>query len=201
MKPMRTFYITLALVVCWVAWQLHKPIPKQAQYAREFTDSEIEYLERSFDYAMDNLKSGEQFDWSTAGVNGRIAVGDEYQSKQKATCRNYIEIARTYDSQKIDSGIACKRDDEDGWCRLHIGNAESCALEVAESPYAKRMRYAILQGNQILDEVMATRVHVDTSKLIPKAPHITVPSIGPIDVPHPDLGDISLRPPLPWDKK
>lgn len=158
---MRTFYIATAVFVLLVAWLLHKPIPKQAQVARAFTDAEVEYLEKTFDYAMESLKAGEHMDWSAAAVNGRISVGKEYTSAQKIQCRNYIEIARTYDAQKVESGIACKRVGKDGWCRLNPDDAQSCALEVAESSLIKRGRFSILQGNQMIDTLMGTRVDMN----------------------------------------
>lgn len=196
---MRTFYITIAIVLLWVTWQLHRPIPKQAQVARAFTDSEIDYLEKSFDYAMDNVKAGGHLDWSAAGVNGRIAAGNPYQSTQKARCRNYIEISRTFDAQKVDSGIACKRSGKDGWCRVHGKDPQSCALEVAESSAIKRARFAILQGNQMIDDGMSKRLNIDTSRLIPSMPDVSAPNMPSFDMPDFEKPDISLRPPMPWD--
>jgi len=196
---MRTFYIALSVFILCVAWLLHKPIPRKAPVAREFTDSEIEYLEKSFDYAMDNMKQGEYLDWSAAAVNGRISVGNVYQSKQKATCRNYIEIARTYEAQKVESGIACKRTSKDGWCRLKVNDAESCALELVESPITKRSRFAILQGSQIIDDLLGTGINADKERLSPHAPSGSMPTLGPVGISKPDLEPSDFRPPMPWD--
>lgn len=198
---MRTFYITLAIVVAWVAWQLNKPIPKKQQVARAFTDAEVEYLEKTFDYAMDNLKAGEHMDWSAAAVNGRIAAGAPYTSKQKADCRNYVEVARTYNAQKVESGIACKRSGKEGWCRLHMNDAESCALEVAESSLIKRARFAILQGNQIIDKMMGTRVEMDTNGLVPSMPSVRTPDMPSVEMPHIEQPDAArtIHSILPWN--
>ncbi len=197
---MRTFLIATVLFLAFIGWLLHKPIPKQVPVARAFTDAEVAYLEKSFDYAMDTLDEGQYLDWSTAGVNGRIAVGKPYTSKQKAICRNYIEVARTHDAQKVDSSIACKRQGKDGWCRVHGDNPQSCALETEESTLKKRARFAILQGSQTIDQLMGTRVGIDTSGLTPHIPKAYVPSIHAPDIQTPDLEPSDFRPPMPWDK-
>lgn len=197
---MRTFYIAAAIFTVFVIWLLNKPIPKREQVARAFTDAEIEYLEKSFDYAMDNTPKGEYLDWSVAAVNGRIAAGEEYTSKRNSECRRYVEVARTYEAQKVDSGIACKRQgDKEGWCRIHEGNPETCALEVPESILKKRMRYAIMTGNQTIDRLLSTRIGIDTDGMIPHVPGIKTPYIGPIDTPDIDIQPGDLRPPMPWD--
>lgn len=198
---MKTFYISVAIFIALVAWLLNKPIPKQAQVARAFTDAEVIYIDKSFDYAMDNLKEGEHADWSTAGVNGRISVGQLFKSKLKADCRNYVEIARTYDAQKTESGVACKRHDEEGWCRLPTKVPQSCALEVTESSITKRTRYAIMQGSQMIDRALGTSVNVSNDHLAPPVP--TVPSIGGLPEVHaPDIStDVHLPAPWEWDKK
>lgn len=203
-RKMRTFYIALLLVALWVVWMLNKPIPQKARIAREFTDAEIEYLEKSFDYAMETLEDGKYFDWQAAAVNGRISAGKAYESSQKATCRPYVEIARTFDAQKVDSGIGCKRSNKEGWCRVHGENPQSCALEVQESMLTKRARFAIMQGTQMLDNTVSSVMGIDPASMLPKAPHMRMPSmpnVGPIDTPSaPDFDTRDLRPPMPWDK-
>ena len=198
---MRTFYITLLVLLGLVAWLLNKPIAKQAQVARSFSDSEIEYLEKNFNYAMENARAGEYSDWSVAAVNGRIAAGAPYRSKQKAACREYVEVARTYDAQKVESGVACKRQGKDGWCRIPKGNPESCALEVMESSLKKRARFAILAGSQAIDSVMGMRVNMSTDGLVPNAPSISTPSLHAPDINTPDIEPGDFRPPMPWDKE
>lgn len=198
---MRTFYIASALFVLLIVWLLNKPIAHQRQVAREFTDSEIAYLEKSFDYAMDMLKPGEHMDWSVAAVNGRVSAGKEYTSTQKANCRQYVEISRTYEAQKVDSGIACKRVGKDGWCRIHGTNPPSCALEITESTLKKRSRFAILRGTQIIDDLLGTSIGVDSNSLMPSAPrvHADIPSVGRPSISKPDIEPGDLRPPMPWD--
>ncbi|MDX2072950.1 MAG: hypothetical protein SFX19_01140 [Alphaproteobacteria bacterium] len=197
---MRTFYITLAIIVAWVTWQLNKPITRAPQVARAFTDSEIDYLEKTFDYAMDNLKEGEYQDWSVAAVNGRISVGKHYVSKQKADCRHYVEVARTHDAQKVESGVACKRQGKAGWCRVHGDNPQSCALEKLESPLKKRARFAILQGNQVIDDLLGTSVGVNTDGMVPHTPNLSAPSVNTPQFERPDIDSSDFRPPMPWDK-
>ncbi len=201
---MRTFYIATTVFVLFIAWLLHEPIPRAPQVARAFTDAEIDYLEKSFDYAMDMLNAGDHMDWSIAAVNGRISAGKQYTSTQKANCRNYIEIARTYDAQKVESGIACKRSGKDGWCRLNANDAQSCALEVAESSIIKRSRFAILQGTQILDEAMGNAMSIDPKAMLPTMPHIRtpdMPNMPSIETPHIEKPDISgaVHSILPWN--
>jgi hypothetical protein len=200
---MRTFYIATALFTLFVLWLLNKPIPKQQPVARAFNGAEIDYLEKSFDYAMDTLKEGEYLDWSAAAVNGRISVGKVYESGKKATCRKYVEVARTYDAQKVDAGVACKRVGKDGWCRVHGENPQSCALEVAESSIMKQSRYAILQGSQMLDAAMAKTMGIDVKGMTPSAPQVGrpgVPSLGQMpEFQKPEFEPGDFRPPMPWD--
>lgn len=200
---MRTFYIASALFVLFIAYLLQKPIPKQQQVARSFSASEIDYLEKSFDYAMDSLKEGEFLDWSAAAVNGRISVGNAYESRKGATCRQYVEVARTHDAQKVTGGIACKRQGKDGWCRIQDQHApQSCALEVMESSVAKQSRYAILRGSQMLDQAWSKVTGVDVKGMLPNAPHIKAPGMPDVtapDVSMPDFEPGDFRPPMPWD--
>lgn len=200
---MKVFYVLLALLALWVYSLLNKPIPKQQQVARAFTATEIDYLEQSFYYAMDTLKEGEYLDWSAAAVNGRITVGKPYESGKKALCRPYVEVARTYDAQKVDNGIACKRVGKEGWCRVHGENPQSCALETEESTITKQARYTILRGTQILDEGVAKLMGIDAKGMVPNAPNVNVrgmPSIGQVpEFQTPDFEPRDFRPPMPWD--
>ncbi len=198
---MRTFYIASSLFILLILWLVNKPIESNQQIAREFQDAEISYREKSFDYSMDNLKSGQFHDWAVAGVNGRIAAGDLYTSKQKISCRNYVEVSRTHEAQKVESGIACKRADKSGWCRVKIGDPESCALENTESALAKRLRFSIMQGNQTIDNATGKHVNINSNNLTPSAPtNITIPSLGPLpEIKSPDFDPADLRPPMPWD--
>lgn len=203
-KKMRTFVIALALVGLFVVWLLNKPIPQKTQVARAFTDSEIEYLEKSFDYAMDTLEDGQTYDWSVAAVNGRISAGKTYQSKQKATCRPFAEVARTHSAQKVDAGAACKRVGREGWCRVYGENPQSCALEKQEAMLTKRTRFAIMQGTQMLDSAASTILGIDPGSMLPNAPHVSspdMPYVGPIGAPSLDLEPRDFRPPMPWDPK
>lgn len=202
---MKTFYIALALFILFVAWLLNKPIPRKPQVARAFTAAEIDYLEKSFDYAMDNLKEGEYLDWSAAAVNGRISVGKTYTSSQKATCRPYVEVARTTTSQKVEHALACKRTGKDGWCRVYGENPPSCALEEPESFITKQTRFAILQGNQMIDSAMGKIMGIDPKSMLPKMPSVDMPDMPGIgtlpDVSLPDIDPGDFRPSLPWDSK
>jgi hypothetical protein len=200
---MRTFYIALTIFVLLVAWLLNKPIPKQASVVRAFNSAEIEYLEKSFDHAMDNLKPGEFLDWSAAGVNGRISAGDEYHSQRKAQCRPYIEVSRTYQAQKVESAVACKRAGKEGWCRIYGDNPQSCALEKPESVLVKQARFSILQGEQVIDAATAAAMGLDPSAMMPEMPSVNapeMPGVGMPGLPGIDIEPGDLRPPMPWDK-
>lgn len=198
---MRTFYISVAVFIAIVAWLLNKPIPKQSQVARAFTDAEVEYIEKSFDYAMDTLKPDEHFDWSVAGVNARISASSSFVSSQKADCRYYVEVMRTADDQRTENGIACKRTDEDGWCRVVGDNVpQSCALEKTASQEAKRARFAIMQGVQVVDEMLGGNVSVSGDGLAPSRPGgISGPGFSPVE--KPDLKPSDFRPPMFWEKE
>lgn len=199
-NAMRIFYISLTIFVLIVAWLLNKPIPKQPVVARAFTDAEVEYIEKSFDYAMETLKDGDAFDWSAAGVNARISASAIFLSNQKADCRHYVEIMRTADSQRTEKGLACKRSGEQGWCRLSYDVPQSCALEKTDSQLAKRARFSIMQGAQMIDGLLGNDVSMGNGGLAPSSPTIDPINTGRPNVEKPKVTPHDFHPPMPWEK-
>ena len=203
---MRTFYISLGLFLILLIWLLNKPIAHQAREFHGFNAPELHYLERNFDYAMDNLPAGKHYDWKTASVTGRIAASEPFESKAKATCRAYTEVYVTSKRQGLTKGYGCKRQGKDGWCRLDAQDVQSCALEELEWSVSKRARIAMMQGGQLVDQTTgmvkreAGQLANDVNNLhgpsVPDAPDISMPSFEMPDI---DLKD--FRPPMPWDSE
>ena len=201
---MRTFFISLGLFLLLLVWLLNKPIERQAREFRGFSAPELQYLERTFDYAMDNLPASKHYDWQTSSVTGRIAASEPFESQAKSICRAYTEVYVTSKRQGLTKGYGCKRQGKDGWCRLDAQDVQSCALEDLEWSVSKRARIAMMQGGQMIDQATgmvsseANQLANDARNIhgpsIPDAPNVSMPSFSAPDI---DLKD--FRPPMPWD--
>lgn len=78
---------------------------------------------------MENVKEGNSFKWNVSVGNGEIFVGKIYLSKSKSMCRDFKEIFAIGENKGKIEGVSCKRDGNNGWCRLKKENAHTCALE------------------------------------------------------------------------
>ncbi len=87
------------------------------------------YYINVFNYVMDNIKVGESFHWDAGTGKGDIKVGEEYVSKSKAICRDFTETFEINNEAGKSQGAACKRDNNNGWCRLKNEDAHTCLLE------------------------------------------------------------------------
>lgn len=83
----------------------------------------------AFDYTMEVTKSNEFYEWQGYSGNGRITPGERFVSKSGYTCRSFSESFTVAGNRGTGTGIACKRQGRDGWCRLKEGNALTCAME------------------------------------------------------------------------
>mgnify|MGYP001591778159 FL=1 len=96
----------------------------------ELTGKQRIYYIRVFNYTMDNIKANESFHWDAIPNKGDIHVGEEYISKSKALCRDFTETFEINKKAEKRSGTACKRDGNNGWCKLkNTDKASTCALE------------------------------------------------------------------------
>lgn len=93
------------------------------------SDAEQSYHEQVFDYTMDNIQPGDKFDWASYSGKGSISVGKPFVSKSGAHCRDYTEKFTVQEQKGEVKGISCKRAGSDGWCKLKIGDALTCAME------------------------------------------------------------------------
>lgn len=98
------------------------------------SDTERNYYGSVFAYAMDNVKSGDTYDWASYSIKGKISAGDPFKSKSGAFCRHYSESYAYEDKTGTSQGTACKRSSGEGWCKLKPGRElTACALEHAAS--------------------------------------------------------------------
>lgn len=88
-----------------------------------------DYYLKVFDYTMDNIAAGKSYHWDAKVMSGDIAVSDKYISNSKVVCRDFSEIFTADGKTGKSEGIACKRKNADGWCRLNRGDAQTCAFE------------------------------------------------------------------------
>ncbi len=88
-----------------------------------------EYYINAWNYAFNHKKAGETYHWDSHSAKGDIVVGAQYVSKSQATCRNFSESFVIGAETGSNQGVACKRDDGKGWCKLKMEDARTCALE------------------------------------------------------------------------
>jgi len=96
----------------------------------ELSDVEKQYYIQVFDYVMTNLNAKDKYDWKSSDPNlGTIVVGETFISKSSSTCRAFSESYIIGDNKSTAEGIACKREGNEGWCRLKKTDAQTCAME------------------------------------------------------------------------
>lgn len=125
MKNVSTIYLVLFL--------LSSPVLAGASGDRPphlaLTDYNRDYYLKVFDYTMDNVAAGKSYHWDAKVMSGDIAVSEKYISNSKVVCRDFSEIFTAGGKSGKSEGIACKRKDDSGWCRLNRGDAMTCAFE------------------------------------------------------------------------
>lgn len=108
------------------------PLSLQTEVVRpgELSSVEKDYYIKVFDYAMTVVEPGKSYDWQGHFENrGKITVDEPFQSKSSSTCRNFSETFTIGGIAGKSEGVACKRNGDDGWCRLKKTDALTCALE------------------------------------------------------------------------
>lgn len=124
-------YTTLALAA-WLLYEavIRPPAPVAPESSAAWlSPAEQEYYRKVFDYAMDNTDAGQSYAWKSYGGSGDISPGKPFVSKSKSACREFSEHIRVGGAEETRSGIACRREGREGWCRLEKGQALTCALE------------------------------------------------------------------------
>lgn len=101
-----------------------------------------EYYQRIFNYVMENYKDEKPYEWKSGAEKGSILVSKQYISKSKSLCRNFSESFVVNGEAGKYEGVTCKREGNNGWCRLKNDNARTCALEEPEGTVDKIMRDA-----------------------------------------------------------
>jgi len=127
-----SFYVLLAIFIIWI-WPIifqksAVDIPADSSL-RELTDVEQKYYREIFDYTMTAVPAGESFEWQTVNGMGKIHASTPFTSKSGAFCRNFWETYAIGGENGKNEGIACKRDGQEGWCRLKKTHALTCAME------------------------------------------------------------------------
>lgn len=125
--------LALALWLMWGPMILSEtaPLPSNSP-ASKLSDVERVYYRQVFDYTMDTVRAGGRYDWQTYSATGSITVSETFVSQSEARCRRFSENFVMGSLQETASGIACKRQGKDGWCRLHEKSALTCAMEPPE---------------------------------------------------------------------
>lgn len=151
------------------------------------SDAEKAYYIQIFNHAMSHTYDDQHYPWESFNSKGSITPLKTYASKSKSLCRRYSEtfVIGSYGGQQ--EGVTCKRKGKAGWCRLKIGDAETCALE--------DRALALTFG-----ELNVGNVDIGTIQLGDM--EVTIPTMG-IDINIPSLPDAPDKAPdfLPRERK
>ncbi len=140
----------------WIAytqiWQAPLPSATTGQTGR-LTRAEEDYYRISFAYAMQTLASGGSYDWKTYAAHGTIIAEDQFVSPSGASCRRFLERYTIGPVSGAARGVGCQHENGDGWCKLRLENAYTCALEPPET----RLGYTLRRTSEWINRT-GTRV-------------------------------------------
>lgn len=112
-------------------------VPSLAVAAKQqyvsLASAEKSYYALAFSYAMSTIKTGEAYEWKTYSSNGAIRPEDPFISRSGSECREFTETFTIQGVQGENVGVGCKRKGDDGWCRLGLKQALTCAMEKRNS--------------------------------------------------------------------
>ena len=97
------------------------------------SSAEKSYYALAFSYAMETQPTGKSYDWKTYSSGGTIAPEDAFISRSGSTCRQFTESYNVQGVEGTHEGVGCKRKGAEGWCRLGMKQALTCAMEKRNS--------------------------------------------------------------------
>jgi hypothetical protein len=106
---------------------------------KELSGERAEYYVNSFNYTMETAKANIAHDWKTNGAVGKIIASEKYLSKSQSVCRNYTESFEIDGKKNTNLGVACKRTNDVGWCRMKADDAHTCAIEKPQGTVDKML--------------------------------------------------------------
>ncbi len=102
------------------------------------------YYFQSFDYAMEEMKKDEKFEWKSYDSSGYFQVGMPFV-RNDTVCRSFREYIVNNKMYAMSSeGVGCKRLGRDGWCKLKKDDMRTCAMEAPQG--------AAENAREVLDE-------------------------------------------------
>lgn len=130
---MRIIIILILVLALFWAWpkifdDTPSTIPPDSPLA-QLSNVEKQYYQQIFDYTMEAVKPGGSYGWESAGNSGTISVSKNFLSKSGSNCRIFNERFFINGVEGNDSGVGCKREGREGWCRLRKQDALTCAME------------------------------------------------------------------------
>jgi hypothetical protein len=112
-------------------------VPSLAVAAKQqyvsLASAEKSYYALAFSYAMSTVETGNAYEWKTYSSNGAIRPETPFISRSGAECREFTETYTIQGVQGENVGVGCKRKGDDGWCRLGLKQALTCAMEKRNS--------------------------------------------------------------------
>lgn len=105
---------------------------------------EYDYYQKILNYSMDAMRSGQAYEWKSYASRGVITPSDAYTSNSGAVCREFAEKLIHKGWEADERALACRRIDSDGrpdgWCRLPLGEAGTCAMEAPRTEVGNLVR-------------------------------------------------------------
>jgi surface antigen len=101
-----------------------KPIPPR------MSKPDLARYSAEYHYVMTYIPAGEPYLWKneTETLFGKITAGTPYQSKNGVWCRPFEEVLVYHQEAQNIRGIACRRADGSGWCKLRPESTPNCEL-------------------------------------------------------------------------
>ena len=157
-------------------------------------EAEKAYYIQMFNHAMSHVHDGQRYAWESYNSKGAFKPSNTYASKSKSLCRRFTEDYTIGQHSGTQEGVTCKRKGKAGWCRLKIGDAETCAME--------RSNPALMFGNLNMGRVDLGTIKLGGMELSIPTTDLDVGGIGSADTPDgPDGEGMDFLPDDPSKRK
>lgn len=123
-------FIALFLLLLTAAPAFAAPVPHSiGRLYASLPQQERDYYITIFDYSMTHMRAKQAYEWKTTTASGSFTPDKPFEANG-TVCRKFNETMSVDDRYSMaSSGLACKRQGKEGWCRLRAGDAKTCAME------------------------------------------------------------------------
>lgn len=125
------------------------------------SEAERDYYELAFSYALGAVDDNVAYKWKSSASSGSVTPGKRFTTDKNVECRSFSESYVLYGNQGTTTGYGCKRQGHEGWCKLKIGDALTCALEAPDSVYGSAEKKASRVVTESWDKFHAVEAEWD----------------------------------------